>query len=109
MRAAEFPPGDRADLVIAPAHPIGRGMFELEARSTADGGSMLPIFSTVALLVEQLGAFQPWVALPITQVQRLATGAGVSSVLLDPELEPGLREWSEDDIREFNELRRSGE
>jgi hypothetical protein len=96
-------------VVIAPAHPMGRDGFELEARPTADGGSVLPVFSSIELLVERLGRFQPWVALPIARVRELAGAAGVGRVVLDPRMASDLREWSEGDVRVFNELRRSGE
>jgi SseB protein N-terminal domain len=83
-------------IVIAPAHPAAIGgeqdvVFEL--RESADGSTVLPVFSSVHALVSALGHAQPWVALPLHEVQVLAAASGVHTILLDPEVAPGAWRW----------------
>jgi hypothetical protein len=89
------------DIVVAPAHPdIREGGKDVvfEVRNGADGGQVLPVFSTVRLLVEVLGPAQPWVALPLESARALAASRGVDRVVLDPVAEPGAWRWHPEDL-----------
>jgi SseB protein N-terminal domain len=90
------------EVVIAPAHPDvragHRGDVIFEVRRASDGELALPVFSTVSRLVEVLGHEQPWVALPLRNVQQIMGAAGVGRVVLDPAAEPGTWRWQEEDI-----------
>jgi SseB protein N-terminal domain len=87
------------ELVIVPTHPpavpeetlSGRrvGSVQLEIRLLADGTRTLPVFSSVARLVDELGPQQPWVCLPMRAAAEAATRAAVDRVALDPVLGPG--------------------
>ncbi len=88
--------------MFAPARPDIRPGHDadviFEVRELADGGPALPVFSTVERLVAALGPEQPWVALPLRNVQRIMGGAGVDRIVLDPDAEPGAWQWQASDI-----------
>jgi hypothetical protein len=69
-----------------------------EVRRTSDGGRALPVFSAVERLVSALGPQQPWVALPLRNIQRIIGGAGVDRIVLDPDAESGAWRWQASDI-----------
>jgi len=95
--------GDRKpewrELVIVPTHASagaggetsGRspGAVQLEVRLRADGTRTLPVFSSVARLMDELGPQQPWICLPMRAAAEAATRAAVDRVALDPVLGPG--------------------
>lgn len=91
-----------APIVFAPARPDIRPGHEtdviFEVHETGDGGRALPVFTTVERLVAALGPNQPWVALPLANVQRIMGAAGVDKVALDPEGQPGGWQWQESDL-----------
>jgi hypothetical protein len=101
---ADGEPAERVvpEIVFAPAHqdirPGHDGDVVFEVRRLADGRRGLPVFTTVERLVAALGREQPWVALPLRNVQRLMGGAGVPSVVIDPEVEPGAWRWQAGDL-----------
>jgi SseB protein N-terminal domain len=91
--------------VFAPARPDVRadhrdGMV-FEVRRASDGELVMPVFSRLDRLTATLGPEQPWVALPLHNVQVIMGGSGVGRVLLDPEAEPGARRWNAGDIAEL--------
>ncbi|GAA4665491.1 SAV_915 family protein [Streptomyces buecherae] len=43
-------------------------------------------FTTVPLLVEAMGEEQPWVAIPVDELEKALEGSGAQAVLVDPEL-----------------------
>lgn len=94
--------GEFPEIVIAPARPDIRpghdGDVIFEVRQAADGRPALPVFSTVRRLVAALGPEQPWVALPLRNVQAIVGGAGVDRVIVDPDVAPGARRWQASDI-----------
>jgi hypothetical protein len=57
------------------------------------GGGALPVFTTVERLVSVLGPRQPWIALPLRDVEQIMAGADVHRVALDPDAEPGAWRW----------------
>jgi hypothetical protein len=81
-------PGHEADVIF-------------EVRQLADGGRALPAFTTVERLISALGREQPWVALPLRNIQAIMGGAGVARVVLDPEAEPGTWRWQASDLAEL--------
>jgi hypothetical protein len=74
------------ELVIVPA---GAGKSQLEVRLLADGTRTLPVFSSVARLVDEMGPHQAWVCLPMRAAAAAASRAAVDRVTLDPVLGPG--------------------
>jgi hypothetical protein len=92
------PPDERSRrLVIAPARPGagGRGgELAFELRQLADGSVALPVFSTVAELVRVLGRYQPWVCVPLGTVEEAISQAGVSLMVLDPDVDSRAWRWS---------------
>jgi hypothetical protein len=70
-----------------------------EVRELPDGGQALPVFTTVKRLVATLGPDQPWVALPLRNIQAIMGGAGVPQVVIDPPVQPGAWRWQASDLR----------
>ncbi len=79
------------ELVIVPGRTPGgsSGDMQLEIRLQADGTRTLPVFSSVARLVDELGPRQPWVCLPMRAATDAASKALVDRVTLDPAIGPG--------------------
>jgi hypothetical protein len=90
-------------VVIAPARrdvrPGHGGDVVFEVRELPGRGRVMPAFSTAARLAAALGPNQPWVALPLANLQEIMGGAGVYTVVLDPQPEPGGWYWQESDLR----------
>lgn len=95
--------GGLPEIVIAPARPDIRpghnGDVIFEVREISDGGRALPVFTTVKRLVATLGPDQPWVALPLRNIQAIIGGAGVDRVLIDPLAQPGAWRWQASDLQ----------
>lgn len=72
---------DENELVIVPA---GADNTRLEVRLLADGTRTLPVFSSVARLVDELGPEQAWVCLPMRIAAKVATRARVDRVMVNP-------------------------
>jgi hypothetical protein len=89
--------GSLPEIVFVPARPDARPGCEpeviFEVREVSDGGRALPVFTTVERLVSALGPRQPWIALPLREVEQIMAGAGVHRVALDPDAEPGAWRW----------------
>lgn len=94
-------------LVIVPAHPPqdrdGGGRVKFELRQAADGSAVLPVFSTVARLVHELGRYQAWVCVPLQAARDAAAQAGVSTVVLDPALRGDVWRWDADRVAELSQ------
>jgi hypothetical protein len=86
--------GGPPEVVVAPARPDIR-----EVRELSGGYRAMPVFSTVSRLVATLGPDQPWVALPLRNIQAIMGGAGVHTVVIDPRAEPGAWRWGAGDLR----------
>lgn len=94
--------------VYVPAHPLtrdGQDLAEYEFRELPDGRRVLPAFTTVNLLVRQLGKNQPWLRLPIRAVVDLA---GDDHVAVDPVVDPAAERWDEARLRGLIARQRSG-
>ena len=76
--------------MVVPAHPGAGDQIIFEARREP-GGLVLPVFSTVGVLVAALGRSQPWAAVPLASARGHRCPAQVDRVVLDPEVsgEPG--------------------
>ena len=89
-------------VVVAPARPDIRpgheGDMIFEVRQLSDGGRALPVFTTVSRLVAVLGPEQPWVAIPLRNVQAIMGGAGVDRVVVDPPADPSAWRWRASDL-----------
>jgi hypothetical protein len=100
---------DVPEIVIAPARrdvrPGHNGDVVFEVRELPDGGRVMPVFTTVRRLVAALGPHQPWVALPLRKVQEIMGGAGVYSVVLDPQAHPRAWRWQASDLRALGRMR----
>jgi SseB protein N-terminal domain len=95
--------GGLPEIVAAPARqdirPGHEGDVIFEVRELSDGGRALPVFTTVKRLVAALGPDQPWVALPLRNIQAIMGGAGVPRVVIDPQILPGAWRWQASDLR----------
>lgn len=86
--AAEDPGESLPEFVFVPAR-AGVGGPEMETRYTADETELaLPAFSTIARLVAVLGRDQAWVCARLKDVRETAAAAGLSAVVIDPEVIP---------------------
>jgi len=84
------------ELVVAPARPgTGAGGTDIvfEMREQPDGRLVLPVFSSVRRLVEQLGRHQPWACVPLRDVLAKTQRSAAVLVVLDPVIEPGAWRW----------------
>jgi hypothetical protein len=79
-------------LLVVPAHPGAGDHLIFEARRQPDG-LVLPVFSSVPLLVAALGPSQPWAMLPLAQVIEAAATARVSRVVQDPAVSDDAWRW----------------
>jgi hypothetical protein len=98
------PPDGAKAIVYVPAHAeVSEGAKKpaFEVRRRADGTQELPVFSSLERLVQALGRYQPWVALPLRELQRAAAAAGVDRLALDPAHPAGTWRWSRDDLDEL--------
>ena len=89
--------------MFAPARPDVRPGHDtdviFEVCRTSDGGRALPVFTAVERLVSALGPQQPWVALPLRNIQKIIGGAGVDRIVLDPDAESRAWRWQASDIQ----------
>ncbi len=99
--------GDVPEMVVAPARPDVREAHEgdviFEVRRAADGGLILPVFTTVSGLVAALGSAQPWVVLPLRNIREIMGATGIDRVVLDPDAEPDAWRWQLSDIAALRE------
>jgi hypothetical protein len=93
------------EIVFAPARPDVRPGHEadvaFEVRQMSDGARGLPVFTTIQKLAAALGREQPWVGLPLRNVQVIMGGAGVDRVVIDPGEEPGAWRWQASDLEDL--------
>lgn len=98
---------DLPEIVFVPAHPDVRPGHEEEAvfevRELAGGGRALPAFTTLPRLVAALGREQPWVGLPLRNIQAIMGSVQVEHIVLDPGAEPGTWRWQVSDIEALAE------
>lgn len=88
-------------MVAVPAHPGANSQLMLETRRLSEG-LVLPIFSSVRLLIEALGQYQPWAIVPLARVTDVAASLGVDHVILDPEVADDAWRWEPDDLGGFS-------
>jgi type III secretion system (T3SS) SseB-like protein len=97
--------GDLPAIVFAPARPDirpeHRDSMVFEVRRASDGGLALPVFSSLDRLTGALGPDQPWVALPLHNIQVIMGGSGVGRILVDPDAEPDAQRWDDSDLTEL--------
>lgn len=92
MTAPDQP--DEKQLVAVPARPgPGEDEMILEARQQPQG-VILPVFSSVRVLVATLGTSQPWAVMPLSKVGDLAAAAGVDQIAFDPEVSDDAWRWN---------------
>ena len=92
---------DQESLVVVPAHPGAGDQLIFEARREPDA-LVLPVFSSVRVLVAALGHSQPWAVLPLAKVMDAAAAARVDRVVLDPEVTGGAWRWEQQDLGGFS-------
>jgi hypothetical protein len=97
------------EIVIVPARPDVRqgrgGDVIFEVRELPSGRRVMPVFTTVRQLAAALGQYQPWVALPLRNIQEIMGSAGVYSVVIDPLAHPGARRWQAADLQALGRMR----
>jgi hypothetical protein len=91
---------EKETTVAVPAHPGAGGELLLEARQQP-GGLVLPVFSSVRVLVTALGQSQPWAVVPLARVRAAATAAEVDRILLDPSVGDDAWLWEPRDLGGF--------
>ncbi|WP_079172963.1 SAV_915 family protein [Streptomyces monashensis] len=95
--------------VLVPAHPRyaadpgRRPEIGFELLQGADGNPVAVAFTSPAKLVAALGDAQPWVAVPVGWFARAMHDNGLGPVRVDPQLPPGVRVWSAEDVRTYTE------
>jgi hypothetical protein len=92
----QAPEDDQDRLVFVPARPLsepGQQGFELEFRRFTDGERFGLAFSHPAALVEALGAYQPWICLPMRNVVAMLQLVGVRRLEIDPQLDDTVWRW----------------
>lgn len=98
---------DLPEIVFVPAHPDVRPGREtdvvFEVRHLAGGGRALPAFTTLPRLVSALGQEQPWVGLPLRNIQAIMGSVQVDHIVIDPEAAPGTWRWQVSDIEALAE------
>jgi hypothetical protein len=92
---------EREPLVVVPAHPGAGDQLVFEGRR-APSGLVLPVFSSVGVLVAALGHSQPWAAVPLAKVVNAASAARVDCVVLDPEVSGEAWRWEQLDLGGFS-------
>ena len=97
------------EIVIAPARrdvrPGRNDDVIFEVRELPGGGRVMPVFTTARRLAAALGPYQPWVALPLRNIQEIMGSAGVHSVVLDPQVQPGAWRWQAVDLQALERMR----
>lgn len=88
-------------MVAVPSHPGAGGQLILEARRYEDE-LVLPMFSSVRALVAALGQSQPWAVAPLPVVMADAATAGISKLILDPEVTDDAWRWTTADLGGFS-------
>lgn len=97
------------EVVWVPAHPVhpsGRlaeGGVRFELREL-EGKPIAVAFSNLERLVEQLGSWQPWVALSTARLQELLGAAGVTRIVVDPDMASSPGRWAREDVKSFAAL-----
>jgi len=89
--------------VYVPAHPVikdGAELAEYELRELTDGNQVLPAFTSVERLIEQLGMAQPWLKVRIRAVIDFMGGAHVA---VDPVIDPAGWRWDSKELKKFIE------
>lgn len=87
--------------VYVPAHPVmrdGAELAEYEVRELSDGNKVLPTFTSVRLLIEQLGMAQPWLKVRIRAVIDLM---GSDHVAVNPVIDPAAPRWDSEALKRF--------
>jgi hypothetical protein len=92
---------EREPLVIVPAHPGAGDQLIFAARREPDG-LVLPVFSSVGVLVAALGRSQPWAAVPLAKVVDAASAGRVDLVVLNPEVSGDAWRWDQRDLGGFS-------
>lgn len=96
--------GDYAELVFAPARPWPAGGSRdvaFEMRQLPDGSLVLPVFTSLPLLVEALGHYQPWVCVPLRNARDAVGRRDVARVVTDPPMADSAWRWGEASLLEF--------
>ncbi|MCC9309011.1 SseB family protein [Kitasatospora sp. RB6PN24] len=84
-----------------PADPQVAPQIGFELLQSSLGGPVPVAFTSTEKLVAALGEAQPWIAVPARSFVQLMRGAGYAPVYLDPELPPGTRTWSPQDLDQY--------
>ena len=96
-------------LLIVPAHlqhpssgaaegALPETVFELLKGPT---GAVPVAFTSIELLVERLGAAQPWAAVSARQFTALMDRLGLGPVFLDPQADRSARRWMPADLWQY--------
>jgi hypothetical protein len=87
-------------LVFVPAHPDvrpGQRNVMFETRRREDGTAVAVAYTSQRRLVDACGRAQPWVCLPLAQLESIMSAAGIATIEVDPEHGSDLS-WDEDGL-----------
>lgn len=87
-------------MVAIPAHPGAGDQLILEARRLEDE-LVLPVFSSVGILVAAFGRSQPWAVMPLPQAVRHAAAGGIDKLVVDPGVTGDAWRWEPADLGGF--------
>jgi hypothetical protein len=91
---------DDGAIVYVPARPYRRDVA-FEVRHLPDGRKLGIAFTSLDMLVEVLGQYQPWVALRVTDLRASLGEQGVTAIMFDPPVpEEGWR-WTADRFTKY--------
>ena len=91
-------------IIVAPAHPIPSAGVEIELAKLESGEPVAVVYSTVKLLVAQLGKSQPWMALPSDSLVALVAAKQITGIVLDPTKPVSAPAWSSQRVQLLTEV-----
>jgi hypothetical protein len=100
-----------ARAVFVPAHPDvrpGHRNVLFETRLRDDGTPAAVVYTTQRRLVDACGRAQPWVCLPLAQLESIMAAAGITTIEVDPAHGSGLH-WDEDAVTAVTAALRSAD
>jgi hypothetical protein len=88
---------DLPEIVYAPAYPDpepGRARVRFETRLLGTGEAVGIGFRARAGLIAALGPAQPWMAVRLDRLRDVFGAAGISRILIDPEVDRAADRWT---------------
>lgn len=102
----ESEPSDIAAEIFVPAFPINNGgVARVELQLCRRGESTLIIgFTSLALLVERMGDYQPWIMAPMRELLALVSKYDVDGMVVDPVEGVVSVDWNMSSLESLNKV-----